>query len=408
MVSSIFVLIIFLVGILTSGSAANRPVEETLLIFVTFSLVFSICSFIFHIYKINFLPLLPLAGVLLSTGLIMLYGINPAIAILQLKWITVLLPAITFITIAIPNYKTLSKYKYIFGFIGLALIISPVFFGVEKYGAKLWLKFGVLSFQPAEIGKIFLAIFFAGYLAERHLLLSSGTSSIGGVRIPHIRHFGPLLLIWIISLLLLIFEKDLGSSLLFFGLFSALLYGATNKLIYPLFSFILFFFGCVFAYYLFPHIQTRFDIWINPFIDIQGKGYQIVQSLFAISGGGFWGRGIGYGFPSLIPAVQNDFIFSLISEESGLIGASAIIMIYVVLISIGIKISLASNNVFGKLLSLGLISALALQTFVIIGGVTKLIPMTGVTLPFVSYGGSSLFSNLLLIALLMKINSEET
>lgn len=344
---------------------------------------------------------------LTAVGLLVQYRLNPAVALLQLKWAALSFPVALGFMAFFPDYRKLAEYKYTFAFLGLLLLLSPILFGVEKNGAKLWLRFGSLSFQPSELAKIFLAVFFAGYLTDRYKLLSGNFKKVGFLELPNIRYLGPLAIMWLVSLLVLVLEKDLGGSLLFFSLFVSMIYIATGKTIYPLSGLVMFVIGCAISYALFPHLQTRIDMWLNPWTDTAGKGYQIVQSIFSFSAGGLWGSGLGYGTPGLIPAATTDFIFSAVAEELGLIGSAGVLLIILILMTSGFRISLGIGNTFGKLLCSGLILSYGLQSVVIILGVMKMIPLTGITLPFISYGGSSLLSNLLLFSLLIKVLTQE-
>ena len=351
---------------------------------------------------------LPCAFLLVSLGTIMIYRLKPSLIWLQLLWVGIGILAITFVLILFggKNYRLLENYKYICVLTGISLLLSPVFFGKEIYGAKLWLIIGPLSFQPAEIAKLLIIIFLAAYLKEKSELLSTATRRVGKIDVPDLKHFGPLLVMWVISLVILVLEKDLGSSLLFFGTFLAMLYVATGRTAYVIAGGALFFAGAAACYGIFPHVQTRIDIWLNPWFDVTGKGYQIVQSLFAIASGGISGSGLGRGFPFHIPAVHTDFIFSAICEELGLLGGVAVASVYLLIVYRGLKVGLQTEDVFGKLLAVGLTSVFAIQSWVIMAGVTKLIPLTGITLPFMSYGGSSILSNFILLGLLLSISAE--
>jgi cell division protein FtsW len=350
--------------------------------------------------------LLPLTAFLSSLSLIMIYRLKPDFFNLQSLWILLGIAILIGSLLLTKNYERLKSYKYLFALLGLILLLSPILFGTEKYGAKLWLKIGAISFQPSEIAKILIVIFLAAYLEEKRELLSIANKRFLKIWIPEFKHFGPLLLMWLISLAILVFEKDLGSSLLFFGIFLSMLYVATGRKIYVIAGILLFLIGATSCYYLFPHVQTRIDIWLNPWQDVAGKGYQIAQSLFAIASGDLSGVGLGRGYPTYIPAVHTDFIFSALAEELGLIGGFAVIISYLIFVCRGFRIALAAKDEFGKLLAVGLTSAFALQVFIIIGGVTKLIPLTGITLPFMSYGGSSILANFILLALLLVISEK--
>jgi cell division protein FtsW (lipid II flippase) len=300
----------------------------------------------------------------------------------------------------------------VIGVAGLLLLLFTAIFGREINGARLWVDLGPVNFQPAEFGKILLVVFFAAYLVDMREALTVSTRRVLGVPLPPLRYLAPLLTIWALSMVLMIFMKDLGTSLLFFGALLALLYVATGRFFYVLVGLTLFFVGAVGLYFLFPHVQTRVDIWLDPWKDPSGRGYQIVQSLFALAEGGLFGRGLGQGYlilqsgNTIIPNLETDFIFSAIGEELGLVGAVGIILLYVVFVYRGYRIAVRTRDDFSRLLAAGLTSIFALQAFLIMGGVIKLIPLTGITLPFVSYGGSSIVANFALLALLLRTSAK--
>lgn len=350
--------------------------------------------------------LFPLTAMLSACGLMMVMRLSPDFAIKQFIWLFVGL-ALYLLMIKIPDYRSLEDYKYIYIFAGILLLLATILFGIQVGGARSWINFGFLRFQPSEIVKIIMVIFLASYLEEKKEILSEGTNNYFGITLPNIQYIGPLLVMWGFSLVLLIFQKDLGAALIFFGTFLAMIFVATGRWSYIITGLFLFSLGAVGCYFLFNHVRVRVAIWLNPWSDIDGKGYQIVQSLFAIGSGGLFGTGLGQGNPDLIPAVRTDFIFSAWSEELGLLGAVGMIIIYCLIIYRGFRVALKAKSGFGSLLASGLTSLLAIQTIVIIGGVTKLFPLTGVTLPFVSYGGSSLVSSYILLGLLANISAKD-
>ncbi|MDO8886812.1 FtsW/RodA/SpoVE family cell cycle protein [Candidatus Oleimmundimicrobium sp.] len=351
---------------------------------------------------------LPSAFFLVSLGTIMIYRLKPDLVWLQLLWVglSILATMLVLIFFGGKNYRLIKNYKYVCALTGVVLLLLPAFLGREIHGAKLWLRIGSLSFQPAEVAKILIIIFLAAYLKEKSELLSTVTRRVGKIGVPDLKHFGPLLVMWAVSLIILIFEKDLGSSLLFFGTFLAILYVATGRVAYIIAGGALFVVGATACYGFFPHVQTRIDIWLNPWLDANGKGYQIAQSLFAIASGGISGSGLGQGFPLHIPAVHTDFIFSAICEELGFLGGVAVSVVYLLIAYRGLKVGLQTEDIFGKLLAVGLTSIFAIQSWVIMAGVTRLIPLTGITLPFMSYGGSSMLSNFILLGFLLSISAE--
>jgi peptidoglycan glycosyltransferase len=309
---------------------------------------------------------------------------------------------------AVPSLERLARYKYTTALAGIGLLLLPALVGVEVNGAKLWLRFAGFSFQPAEIAKILIVLFLAAYLAENREVLSVATRRSFGVWIPPAKHFGPLLLMWAVSLIVLVVEKDLGSSLLFFGVFLVMLYAATGRPGYVAVGLGLFGIGAAGAYLAFGHVQQRVSIWLDPFADVAGRGYQLVQSLFALAAGRVLGVGIGNGLPGRIPFVETDFIFTAIAEELGLLGGAALILAYLAFCLRGLATASRARSDVAALAAAGLVATFGLQAFVIIGGVTRLIPLTGITLPFVSYGGSSILSNFILLGLLMRAGDAGT
>lgn len=350
--------------------------------------------------------LLPISVMLFSTGFVLLLRLNYNIALKQLIWLMVGLGAMVSVLRWLPSYRKLEEYKYLSIIIGLTALLGTVLFGEEAGGATSWIALGSLRFQPAELVKIFLVIFLASYLEEKRELLLVGTRSILGVNFPELRYVGPLLVMWGLSVVFLVFQRDLGTALLFFGTFLAMVYMATGRTAYVAGGLGLFGVSAGVLYLIFTHVQTRVAIWLNPWEDIENKGYQLTQSLFALATGGITGTGLGQGSPEFIPAVHTDFIFSAVGEELGFLGAGGVIILYLFLVYRGFKIALSAADDFGVLLAAGLTGLLAIQTFVILGGILKVIPLTGITLPFMSYGGSSLLTNFVLVALLLKISQE--
>ncbi|MBJ7514663.1 MAG: FtsW/RodA/SpoVE family cell cycle protein, partial [Acidimicrobiia bacterium] len=272
--------------------------------------------------------------------------------------------------------------------------------------ARLWINVGPLNFQPGEAAKVLLVIFFAAYLGDNRELLRAGTRRIGRMFLPAPRHLGPLLLPWSAAILIMVQQKDLGSSLLFFAVFVAMLYMATERVAYVIIGLLLFAAAAFIAYLAFSHVQLRVDIWLDPWKDAQNRGYQLVQSLFALGSGGISGAGLGLGRPDLIPYASTDFVFSAIGEELGLYGTVSVVIAFLLFVGSGFRIAVQASRPFPKLLAAGLTTIIGIQTFVIVGGVIRLIPLTGVTLPFVSYGGSSLVANFAILALLLRVSDE--
>jgi len=352
--------------------------------------------------------LLPITALLSTLGLVVLYRLNEDLALRQSMWLVVGLVAFLLVLALVRNLNFLYRYRLVIGILGLLFLLVTAIFGREINGARLWVDFGPINFQPAELGKILLVVFFAAYLVDIREALSVSTRRILGISLPPFRYLAPLLIVWALSMVLLIFVKDLGTSLLFFGALLVLIYVATGRFFYVLVGLVLFFAGATLLYYLFPHVQLRVDIWLDPWQDPSNKGYQIVQSLFALAEGGLFGRGLGEGYlilqsgRTIIPNLETDFIFSAIGEELGLVGAVGIILLYLIFTYRGLRVAVQAKQDFPRLLATGLTSIFALQAFLIIGGVIKLIPLTGITLPFVSYGGSSIVANFVLLALLLR------
>jgi cell division protein FtsW (lipid II flippase) len=352
--------------------------------------------------------LLPTAALLAGIGFAVIFRLAPALAAAQASWLLFGVVLFGLTLILIRDHRQLDGFTYTIGLLGLLMLLLPLAPGIgrEIRGARLWVDLGPLQFQPSEIAKVLIVIFAASYLNARRELLAVATRRLGPISLPEPRHLGPILLAWGISLAVLFFEKDLGSSLLFFGIVVVMLWVATARGAYLALGGILFAVGAFLGYQVFSHVQERVTVWLHVLEPefIQDEGFQVAQSLFALATGGIAGTGLGLGRPQEIPDVETDFVFSAIGEELGLLGTMAVLLLFVILIGRGFRAALQRDG-FGQLLAAGLTTILALQTFVIIGGVTRLIPLTGVTLPFVSYGGSSLVANLVLLALLVRVSA---
>ncbi|MGI8910637.1 MAG: FtsW/RodA/SpoVE family cell cycle protein [Rubrobacteraceae bacterium] len=355
--------------------------------------------------------LLPIVTMLTGLGLVMIFRLTyeiegfQSLATTQAIWILIGSGAMFFVVIFFRNYSRLFNYKYLLVIAAFGLILltfSPL--GYEVNGARLWVDLGPVNFQPSEFARIALTIFFAGYLAEKREVMAATSRAFMGVQLPAIKYFGPVALVWAGSLGLLIFEKDLGSSLLFFAVPLLMLYVATGRIAYVILGSLLFAAGSLFTYLLFDHVQVRVESWLDPWENPNSTGFQILQSIFNIADGGLIGTGLGAGFSQTIPEVHTDFIFSTIASELGLVGGTAVILAFLIFTYRGTKIALLAGDDSSKLLAFGLTATFALQTLVIVGGVTKAIPLTGITLPFVSYGGSSVVGSFILTGLLLVIS----
>jgi cell division protein FtsW (lipid II flippase) len=348
--------------------------------------------------------LLPIAGLLTAIGLTLIYRIEPSRALRQGLWVVVGLALFAALVLFLGDYRRLDAVKYTLALAAIGLLVLPALPGIGATinGASLWVRIGPIAFQPGEFAKVLLVVFLAGYLRDNRELLSS--------RIPSPKHFGPLLLIWGGAMLVLFQSNDLGGGLLYFAVFLAMLYVATGRWPYVVAGIGLFAAGAYGLHEVVPRVATRVAIWLDPWSDPFVDGYQLVQSLYAISGGGLFGTGLGRGVlvapggSTYIPFLETDFIYSAIAQELGLAGAAALILLYVLFVYRGLRIAMLADDGFSKLLATGLTAALGIQAFIIIGGVSGLIPLTGITLPFVSYGGSSIVANTLLLGLLLMVS----
>ncbi|QBI19984.1 hypothetical protein ER308_10720 [Egibacter rhizosphaerae] len=377
-----------------------------------------------HLLKRRLAPgsdpvLIPVTLLLNGLGLVMMRRIDLAelaqdadaaqLAPTQGVWTTVAVLAFAGTLVVLRDYGTLDGYRYVIGLGAVVLLLTPLLpgLGQEISGARIWLQIGGMTIQPVEVAKLGFVVFFASYLAEKRDLLSFATSRLGPLMSPPPRAFAPLLILWALGMAVQGLQNDLGPSLLLFGVFIVMIYVATGRAIYPIASLLLAALGGWFAYTQFAHVSSRVAIWFDPRGDEFGAG-QLLESLFAFGTGGIFGVGLGQGQPDFIPAVRTDFVFAAIGEEMGLLGATAVLLCFVLLAGRGFRIALGARDEFGTLLALGLTTIFALQVFIIVAGVTRLIPLTGITLPFVSYGGSSLLANWVLIALLVRVSAPIT
>lgn len=355
--------------------------------------------------------LLPLGGLLSALGLTMIYRIDPELAFRQGLWVVVGVGVFAALVVFLKDYRELDKVKYILGVSAIVLLVLPAlpYIGRTINGATLWVDFGGgIVFQPGELAKVLFVIFLAGYLRDNREMLSYGAAGQG--RLPSPKHLGPLLLIWGGAMLVLFQTRDLGGALLFFAIFLVMLYTATARWSFVAAGLALFLAGAYGLYQVIPHVQTRVGSWLDPWADPADTSYQLVQSLYAISSGGVFGSGLGNGVllspegNPYIPFLETDFIFSAIAQELGLAGAAGVILLYLIFAYRGLRISMLASDGFSKLLAAGLTAAISIQAFIIIGGVVGLIPLTGITLPFISYGGSSIVANFIVLALLLMVS----
>jgi cell division protein FtsW (lipid II flippase) len=408
--------------LLTAGFAAvfaqeNARLGNLSLIYGAYFLAICLAT---HIYLRIRLPnadpyLFPLVALLTAFGLVMIYRIDANLARDQANWFVFGLVLFALTIHFLRDYDVLERYRYTIAGAGLLLLMAPRVPGIGQQvnGAYLGIKLGPLEFQPAEFSKICIVVFLASYLREHREVLIVGARRVLGVTLPPLKHLGPLLVVWGASMFMLVVIRDLGSSLMFFAAFLALLYVATGRFSFVVIGMAMFIVGAWFFASTVPHVHDRVEVWLNPYQDPAESGYQILQSIFAQADGGLFGKGLGQGMvvipgthppQALLPAAQTDTIYALIVNELGLFGACGLILTYLLVTARGFKIALLADDGFSKLLATGLTAVFAIQAFVIVGGVTRVIPLTGVTLPFVSYGGSSIVANFVLLALLLLVS----
>ena len=408
-------------ALLTAGFAAVFAQQDAKLdnLSLTYGAYFLAICVATHVYLRIRLPnadpyLFPLMATLTAFGLVMIYRIDQDLARDQANWFVLGLVLFALTIQFLRDYDVLERYRYTIAVVGLLLLLAPRLPGIGQQvnGAYLGVKVGPLAFQPAEFTKLAIVVFLASYLREHREVLIVGSRRVLGVTLPPLKHFGPMLVVWGASMFMLVFIRDLGSSLMFFAAFLALLYVATGRFSFVVIGMAMFFLGAWFFASTVPHVHERVEIWLHPYNEPQGSGYQILQSIFAQADGGLFGKGFGQalitipgsGGNALLPAAETDTIYSLIVNEVGLFGACGVVLVYLLITARGFKVALLASDGFSKLLATGLTAVFAIQAFVIIGGVTRVIPLTGVTLPFISYGGSSIVANFVLLALLLLIS----
>lgn len=354
--------------------------------------------------------ILPIVFALSGIGIGFVTRLAPNLAVNQVIWLFLSVAAMI-VTLALSRkLDKLANYKYTLMLFGFVLLLSPLLpvVGTGHYGSRIWLTFGPFSFQPGELAKVVIVLAVSGYLAANREMLSVFTWRLGPFRLPDLRTLAPLIIMWVVALLIVAFEKDLGSALVFFFVFLAILYVATGKKFYMVVGFLMMLAGIAVAYMLFDHVQVRVANWINPFADPQDTGYQMVQGIYSIADGDLFGVGIGRGLADLIPFVESDYIFAAIAEECGLLGAAGVLLLYLSFAIRGYATAGRAKSDFSSLVSAGLTTTICLQAFIIVGGITRLIPLTGITLPFISQGGSSLLSSFIAVGLLLRCGDEAT
>jgi cell division protein FtsW (lipid II flippase) len=349
--------------------------------------------------------LLPLTALLSAFGLIFVQRLQPDLASRQAIWLGVGVGLLLLSLGPLRAYSRLRNYQYLAAFFGLALMFGTAVVGKEINGSRLWLGFGGFYFQVTEAMKLLLVIFLAGYLADRRLMLAGVTRRWRAIPIPTLPYLIPLAIIWLLTFGLMAWQHDLGAMMLLMGVTLLLLYAATERIVFVLGGSIVMLVNMYIAYHLFGYVKLRVDLWLHPLSQVHGAGYQVAQSLYAFAAGGVLGSGIGSGFATYIPAVHTDFIFAAIGEELGLAGTFGLLAIYLVFAFRGFRISLQQPSDYATLLALGCTAILAFQSMIIMAGNLGLIPITGITLPFVSYGGSSIAINFVLLAILLRLST---
>jgi cell division protein FtsW (lipid II flippase) len=360
--------------------------------------------------------LLPIAGLLNGIGFVVIARLAPtsddysAQARVQSLWVAIGVAVFVLTLFVVRDVRIFERYRYTALLLGIAFLLLPIAPGIGRTinGSRLWVAIGPLRFQPSEIAKVLLVAFFAAYLVDKRELLAQGRVRVGRWFLPSPRDLGPLLLVWGVALLVLAYQKDMGTSLLFFGVFAAMLYMATQRGVYVLGTVLLLVIGAFVAYKFFGHVRLRVENWTDPWsrLDLPGGGFQAAQGWFGLGSGGIAGTGLGLGNPSLVPLATTDYVFAAIGEELGFAGTAAVLGAFLLLIGSMFRIAVDAMRPFAKLFAAGIAAIFGLQTFLIVGGVLRVIPLTGVTLPFVSYGGSSLVANFALLAIMLRISDD--
>jgi len=416
-----FATLITTVAFVMVAADQRQPLGTGLLVFAVAYLALFGCA---HVVIRRFAPcadplLLPITALLNGLGLVMIYRLDLADAGVtgtgahgrssyqQMLWTLAGVVAFCLVVVFVRDHRRLARYAYVCGAAGLVLLAIPAVLPrslSEQNGAKIWIRLPGFTMEPAELAKILLLVFVAAVLVDKREMFTSAGTHVLGMNLPRPRDLAPLLAALAISMSVMVFETDLGAALLVFASFLAMVYIATGKLSWVGIGLLLFAAASVLAYHLFGHVRVRVQNWIDPFADPDGAGYQMVQSMFSFATGGLFGTGLGNGQPGTVPVASSDFIMAAFGEELGLVGLAAVLMLYTILIMRGLRTAIVVRDSFGKLLGAGLACTLAIQVFLVVGGVTKLIPQTGLTTPWMSYGGSSLLANYVLLALLVRVS----
>ncbi len=403
-----FVLLLFAMVVVSDGSALSF---ETLAVPIGLFGAFVIAHIAVRFLAKNADPaILPVVFALSGIGIAFVTRLAPDLAVRQVMWLFLGIALMVAVLAIVRNLDKLAQYKYTFMIIGIILLLMPMLPGIghEELGSRIWIKVGSFSFQPGEIAKVCIVIFLASYLAQNREMLSVFTVRVGRFYLPDAATLGPLLIMWGISFGIAVFEKDLGSALVCFVLFLTMLYVASGKKMFLIVGFGLAAIGCVILYAAFSHIQIRVNTWLDPFSDAMNTGYQLCQSIYSLADGGMTGVGIGNGLAENIPVVESDFIFAAIAEETGLLGGAAVLLLYLSLAVRGFVTAARAKSDVSALVAVGCTVTIVLQAFIIVGGVTRLIPLTGLTLPFISQGGSSLLASFIGIGLILRCGDEGT
>jgi len=398
-----------LVAVVNGATFAPQPglsIPRVAAVWLQMALAVTVCHAVLARRRSDADPLLlPLSVALCGLGLTIVFSLSPTQAQKQVNWLFAGLALVLAATSGLGDLTRLGRYAYLWGVATVVLLVIPMLFAREINGARLWLEIGGLRFQPGELAKVTLVLFCAAYLASaRGELLTEEPRYVGGLALPDPRYLGPLALMWLLGMALLVVLRDLGTAALFFGTFVCLLYAASANSGYVAVGGLSFAGGAWLAQGLFPHVHRRLEAWLNPWSDkvIADAGYQVTQALFAIAAGGVTGVGLGLNHMQRVPAATTDLPFAALCEETGLWGATLVLLLYALWVQRALRIAVRQRERFTALLAAGLGCLMALQVLVIVGGVTKLIPLTGITLPFVSYGGSSLLTNCLMLGLLLR------